>query len=97
MGEMADCFVERMIWGGSSLRRRRLRGFQSGVGARKWRRADGSVVDMASMTVAHLEAALKIAEARNNTGKAADIEAVLAEKIASMFSIAVSKNTVDNS
>ena len=99
MGEMADDYVDRMIGGWFNPRHARAKppSFQSGAGRRKWRRADGTVVRMETMTIAHLEAARRVCEAKGNTGKAADLEAVLAEKIADMFSAGTRKNPVDNS
>ena len=86
MGEQADYIVDRMIDGWFNAGRgQRLPGFQSGVGKGRWRRSDCAVVNMADMSVAHLEAAIAICKARNNTGKAADLEAALAKKGAAFF------------
>ncbi len=86
MGEEADYIVDRMIDGWfNSGRSRRPVSFQSGSGKGHWRCANGNVVAMADMSVAHLEAALAVCKARNNTGKAADLEAALAKKVAAFF------------
>lgn len=90
MGEIADAFVERMIFGPFGGRRRKQT-FQSRVGRFHWRAADGSVLDMRSMTTAHLQNAANVCRARSNTGKLRDIEAVLAEREKNFF------DPVDNS
>jgi hypothetical protein len=94
MGEQADYIIDQMIDGWFDTgRRKRLPGFQSGVGKGRWRRADCAVVNMADMTAAHLEAALAVCKAKGNTGKAADLEAALAKKIAAFFTPPEDENT----
>lgn len=94
MGEMADEMIDRMIFGDidridrmfgvgemqdHDVRARPHPG-QKGVGRFRWRDADGKVHDMLDMTTRHLQNALVICARNSNSGKANDIQKVLADR-----------------
>lgn len=88
MGEMADWEIDRAMglddeaffssWFHPPHRSRKS--FQKGIGNFKWRQADGSVVDMRSMSTQHILNALRMCESRGNTGKGEQFKQVLAER-----------------
>lgn len=81
MGDAAD----DVAWGWWCLPSAK-RPFQSRTGRGMWRTAGGSVVPMAGMDVAHLRAAIRECEARENPGKKADLETALENKTRAFFS-----------
>lgn len=54
--------------------------FQRGAGDYCWRQKGGKVISMHDMTVRHLKNAIRICELTHNSGKADQLQEVLAEK-----------------
>lgn len=57
------------------------RGFQSGTGNYMWRQADGTVIDMHTMTNEHISNAIRICEKYNNSGKKTQLEQILRDRM----------------
>lgn len=76
MGDIADQIIDQMMWGSRPARGRK-RTFQSGSGDFMWRTQTGEVVPMHDMTTSHLKNALRVCEVKSNSGKAAQLRAVI--------------------
>lgn len=93
MGDIADQIIDGFFSGRFDYQQhRRPRGYQAGSGRFCWRDANGIVRDMREMTVSHLRSAIAKCRAEKNTGKLADLEEVLSEKVGDFFT-----PVVDNS
>lgn len=82
MSEFTDNLINRMFFDGDRKSfKEKKRTFQAGSGNYKWRKSDGTVVNMKDMTTAHLKNAIDICKKKANSGKLEQLEEVLARKI----------------
>lgn len=86
MGDAADSAIAYILRRHENTRKRRKPTFQSRTGKGVWRTADGDVILMSDMTVAHLKAAIRECDARENSGKKKDLEKALENKTSEFFS-----------
>lgn len=73
MGEMADYYIDRIMF--QPIKKPRQRGFQYGVGFGRWKDSKGKVIDMKDMADRYLNNCLSLCVKRGNTGKAQEIRA----------------------
>lgn len=82
MGDAADDAFDTWLRNEAGFyRERKPDNYQRGSGNYMWRQANGIVVDMHEMTNDHISNAIKICRKYNNTGKLAQLEEVLRDRL----------------
>ncbi len=80
MGDAADDAFDSWLAHEFDARYAKPVPYQRGTGRFMWRNYEGEILDMRSMTDAHLRNVAAYCRQHGNTGKLADIEQVLSER-----------------
>ncbi len=83
MGEEADYIIDKMIdsWDDhSDYHYKKPKNFQSGTGHYMWKQADGTVIPMHTMSLAHIDNAIKICRQKKNTAKEKELFQTLVDR-----------------